>query len=523
MGTLAGLAAGCGESPTDPLPTRLAPGCAATHTVALQPGEGHLLPAADSLCVELVGGARYALAFVDASSIEAGRTGPEPDHLPTDSFTVRARWLPGARVPATTGAAERVGLRGEGPRVAANPFGPSTGFVDHLLSSAASCAHPDEVWCRESPYAVGDHLHVTGGSTEGEAVVTDVIGPLVMAHWVRERAAMAPTDARLREVLHEARDYVLPLLRSTFRDELVTTSAGSGQLVVIVQEGSRSTAQSRPADTGSATLVRLSINPRVDPTVGAVVDLAILVHELAHAWQFRHLFAEAGTDQLWVPFWGIEGGADLVANEYLRSRQGVGLEPNAPAIPQGLLEDPMDVYWQRLHQGNGDIRDGYGQTEPLLRDLLVRLVRSGVPWDTALREVSRGATEGWFGHNATAWRAPGLAGRVETHLGEDWDPVAGVLTYALSVALDDRSGGTEFFDATTLEAWRPVGSKGWAPDGQVAGGLVERARKAGSVGYMLVAGPTDDAARLMLSFEGSSAPVPWNPPTNVRWMIARLE
>jgi hypothetical protein len=83
--------------------------------------------------------------------------------------------------------------------------------------------------------------------------------------------------------------------------------------------------------------------------------------------------------------------------------------------------------------------------------------------DDAVREVSRGAVEGWY-VNDTAPRQ-GLAARMQVRLGSAWDPADALLDWTLSYAADDITPNPAYQDPSFLRIWNLPGGHpiGWRP------------------------------------------------------------
>lgn len=516
MVTLAcGVLYACAKDATEPPVPVTSPACEAQVSFDLQPGTGKLLPAGDSLCVTVATKGLYAVAYLDAAHIEANRSG---NHFgsPADSFSVSVAFrgpvsVADAAAPSTTAP---MPVSGRGTPV---------DVVTSRGSAEGTCDPSMSPWCRETPWKVGDEMAVDVANGR-KATVVAIAPPLVMAEWNNEMP-LEGEGGVIEDAVREAAQSVVPMLSAAFDGEVVSTSPGSSQLVLVAQRGSLSLTYSRPSETASSSLIILSLNPDVADAVGAALDIRVVAHELTHAWQFRYLYREAGPDGAWAPHWGIEGGADFVALQYLRSRFGISIDANGEAVGENILYTPEDVYWQQVDRSFGDIEAGYQQTEPLLRDLMVRLVRAGMSEPDALSNVAKGAVEGWFGPgNGSSWHPPGMAARMSAGLGRQWDPVTGVLTWVLSDALDDRTTGDTFTNLSVLDAWKKVGLSGFSPSGRVGRGRATTTRRAGSTGYFELSVGDEPDSRLILTSAGTPGPVPGIGETqvDVRWMVARI-
>ena len=248
---------------------------------------------------------------------------------------------------------------------------------------------------------------------------------------------------------------------------------------------------------------------------------SLLAHELAH--QYQHLWSHASRSPGVLPSptggtrWGVEGGANLISYEVTRRIAGTPLAENYDWRNPG--PDPFTAYYAlRAQSSAGAFTSGYDGTMPFLRDLVVRRVRAGEPLGTALREVSRGAIEGWSGRDAYGSARPGMVSRMRAALGPAWHPGDALLTWALSVVGDDRNPTTLYQDPVSLRVWdvRPGEAYGWHPDGALEGGsgaTVTGVSAYGSPGYSYLR-DTGAGVRVRLS---SSVPR-----EGMRWMVMRV-
>ncbi len=107
-----------------------------------------------------------------------------------------------------------------------------------------------------------------------------------------------------------------------------------------------------------------------------------------------------------------------------------------------------------------------------------------------------------------------------------WSPAEGVLTWALSNALDERSSNPRFDNPTMARAWRVEGAAGWPPDAQLepSAPAASITREAGSTGYVMLSVP--EGARVLLTstrraYGPLGAEDPGTVRAGVRWMVAR--
>ena len=155
-------------------------------------------------------------------------------------------------------------------------------------------------------------------------------------------------------------DYGIPLRRSALGDEYPVTTPGSGQLLVIVSDydliGAIMTCSGANSPDRFPGNCVMKLSPGI--TVGEVDEQLfirpdLLTHELAHAWQSLHLdlacrdegaCGGAGADR-----WASEGGADFLAIEAMRQRQGSAFDQNSswqttPGILPASREMPPSTH-----------------------------------------------------------------------------------------------------------------------------------------------------------------------------------
>jgi hypothetical protein len=180
---------------------------------------------------------------------------------------------------------------------------------------------------------------------------------------------------------------------------------------------------------------------------------------------YMHDTRRAGTasSPIAASFWAQEGGANLISFEMIRRLAGLDLQANydwraPPATPV------VEFYSWRAQPGSGEFTRGYDNTKGFLRALIVQRVQAGESVDDALREVSRGAIEGWYVNDGAAPRQ-GLTARMQAGLDNAWDPANALLDWTLSYAADDITSNTAFQDASFLRIWNLPGEHpiGWRP------------------------------------------------------------
>lgn len=537
-------AAACGDGPTsavpEPEPEPEPRACVPGATVDLKAGEATLLPAGDSVCFALAAGGRYAVAFFDSAGVSLEARNLPPFHA-EDAFSASARHF-GPPAPAPIAGAPATGASVAGrpapPPVSGTVRGRSVlpargGGHPHpvVARGPADCAPPRaDVWCRTTPWEEGDRFQFHSDGELRAAEVVAVVEGMVLAFWADEVEAMAPQLPFFRALAAESSRSIVGFLRERVADIVMETAPGSGQVVVLAREDNVSLAYSQEVEGGSLGLIALGLRPGPDDETRRALYLRTMAHELGHLWQFHH-FLGLGGNHLPAHRWAIEGGADLVAREYLRIRFDLPLESETDVERwgTGFLGDPQDAYWYGLHLSRGQLERGYFHAEPFLRDLLVRLVRAGVPADEALAELVHGSMEGWVGHPGAAFEGAGLTARMARALGTA-DPVGMVLTWTLANALDDRTPSDVYQNRTVARAWREEGISGWPPVATLAPGQEATATaRVGSTGYFVVQSPGGgDHPVLVTHTTGAYGPSlgpngPERARTAVRWMVARID
>lgn len=486
---------GCGAEPIE-----LAAGVA----VSLSPGRGECEFAAAP-------GAEYALVYLDTRIVSAGASAVEPFWV-DESYSVH--------ITETSGAARSAGISA-GLRWSTAP----PDFVSTLAGPPSFATFFD----RAVPWAVGDTVMTPGCPPEAPTCSGERsrAATVVRVHdgWMAIAMVQgAPDAARALALLDQAyplvREYGLPLMGSVFGAARPTTSAANGQLLVVVGAGG----EPRPSRAWSSAGADGTVHGWIELWLGDT-DVArvtsLLAHELAHIYQhaWSHASRSPGIAQsrTGTTRWGVEGGANLISYEVIRRIAGAPLAGNYDWRNPGA--DPFRAYYAlRAQSSSGDFTGGYDGTMPFLRDLVIRRVQKGEAVDAALREVSRGALEGWSGIDALGSRRAGLVGRMRSLLGAGWEPEDALLTCTLSVVGDDRNPGAVYQDPASLRVWdvRP-GEYGWHPDGIVGGGsgaAVTATRPYGSPGYSyLVDGGSGVRVRLASSV----------PEQGMRWMVMRVK
>ncbi|HEU4452430.1 MAG TPA: hypothetical protein VFR81_05190 [Longimicrobium sp.] len=513
----AGVAAiallGACENPGEPEPQvdptacdRLnAAGAVYAGDVQLGVGEAMPLAAGSSLCLALpdAAGREYVLAYVDTRAIEASRTAREPA---LDSFTVTLRGGAGAaasRTPVAPGAARRAALQPHDDfRTADAP-----GQVNF---------HPA---ARQMPWTQGETFtlldNIRGGNRPAR-VHRVYDGWLVVASFDdTPPPGMAQTVAVMDQAWPSIRQHGMPMLTAAF-GRLPFSSLKAGQLLLVFRPDISAGGVAYGATNGVDVFSWLAVRP-LDVNGGTMHGLASVVfHEITHAFQRQYLSdtRPAGTPAAVLPGggrWGIEGGASLMQRELYRRQAGLGLTTNFDW--RAATDDAQMGYANYAQPGDGSFHEAYGVSAGLLNDLVVRRTRAGEPLETAITEVLRGAVEGWYGWvGAEGPPRAGMTERTRAKLGGGWSPAEGMLTWALSHAMDDRTRSDVFQDRAFKDVGEVYeGEWGWAPHAEVGAGSGASSAKRlyGSAGFYTVVG--GGAFHVSANREG------------VRWMIGRVK
>ncbi len=311
--------------------------------VNLAPGDWMVLGDAPEQCLRLhpgVNGA-YTLLMMDARSLQGALTAPEDRMRP---FTTFGMELEDRTVAGGGNAAPRVAATA----IASWTAPPRPDF--ELLSrnrvpDPAGPPPPDYYRYRDEPWQVGDRLTVDKPLEGGEYV------PATIVRNYRDRFVVAVLDQdeeyRVADRLDSMDvamdvvfDYGIPLLRSSLGDAYPVTTAASDQLLIIVSEydliGAIMTCggANSPDRFPGSCVMKLSPGIAIDDLdVPLFIRPDLLTHELAHAWQSLHLDLACrdagecggpGADR-----WASEGGADFLAIEAMRQRQGSSFDQNS--------------------------------------------------------------------------------------------------------------------------------------------------------------------------------------------------
>lgn len=455
--------------------------------VWLSPGAAVRLSIEQTSCLRVAPG-EYALAYFDARFPDAG-VFFGPDDRYEYAVEDRTAGIPSSAAviaPPRSKAAESL---------EAAPQRPSR-------TSSGSCStlqvEPTGPW--QPGQAV--QLCTIYGSDPVAGRVVAVHGPIVLARLDADSVAFEPVRTSLDSAAAVIAASGVAWLRNAIGPDIPETMPGGRQLLVVVR--------TLPAVSGGyVTSFGKRVVVELAPqgiTRNAERALHLLAHEMAHAWQIGY----GG----WWFGWPGEGGADFAADEIVRRQLGVELTGNWNWRTH--LFDDAAPYAEAGALPGGYLASGYRFTAAFLRDLLIRAVRDGTPYDTAVRELSRGVLEHWYPPGGDVPDpGPGLVARMREIFGPQWDPVDAVLTWTVSQALDDRSPAEVYQNPAFLRvaADRPD-DDGWKADAILTslpnGGplRVEHSADGGSAGFFYLRAPLGGSYHL----QGDG----------VAWMLARI-
>ena len=468
-------------------------------------------------------GAKYALAFLDTRKLreaEAGFEGYAPSPL---AYTVSVAEA-GSAAPAA-------------PAALRSPVAPSADRAAPADAGApASLVRRAAPWREGERFAVGD---VPGTGSETARVVRVYGGHLVLALAEGEEAAggTAAWLARADSAFARAAESAYPLLRAALTATRPSTSAGSGQLLVLARRGAGATLGSSVSHTVDGRKQSYALLNTAYETTAAGL-LKTLAHELAHAWQEQYAWETRPGDVAGsgaTVAWAAEGNAELLASVAAARVEGIGLTGNWDWAA-GLGDGRRAAYALLAANARGEFTQGYESGASFQMDLVVRMVRGGRGEDEALAAVSRGALDGWYGYDPHGARRAGLTARMRSALDAAWDPADALLRWTLSQAVDDLTSNPDLQN----HAFRRVSTAGQGPamgwlapavlrtggralrgdpgsPATVAGNAATLTWRYGSPNYFLV---EDDGlgGAYRLSSSAGGAPLP-----DVAWMVVRYQ
>jgi hypothetical protein len=301
-----------------------------------------------------------------------------------------------------------------------------------------------------------------GAGSATARVVRVYGGHLVLALAEGEEAAggTAAWLARADSAFSRAAESAYPLLRAALTPTLPSTSAGSGQLLVLARRGSGATLGASVSHTVDGRKQSYALLNTAYETTAAGL-LKTLAHELAHAWQEQYAWETrpGGTTASGATTaWAAEGNAELLASVVAARVEGIGLTGNWDWAA-GLGDGRHAAYALLAANARGEFTQGYESGASFQMDLAIRMVRGGRTEDEALAAVSRGALEGWHGFDAHGARRAGLVARMRAGLDAAWEPADALLRWTLSQAVDDLTSNPDLQN----HAFRRVSTAGQGP------------------------------------------------------------
>lgn len=486
--------------------------------IRLRTGDFRMLSATEAACIRLpAAGAEYVLAYADMEQETRGRTGWAG--FGGTPYGVRL-------VDRTTAAA---GVGGDAAKVVparALIPGRAAAMPAHIELSdapaaATDCSDDDFVdltfWCRSKPWTVGETMTIRKpGSVEKVAVGATVWKTFGNGRFVfavmdgEESQALRDFKAGIEAAMPHVVSTSMPLFESMFGSSEPNTSEGSGQLLTIIGDFQHSSVGAGCCTGGApwAAVVLGSWHIPWEPQV-----FYLLTHEFAHTWQMRWFYDHRpeGGDVWPSVTWGNEGGADLVAYEAQRRYAQLPWRANMGLMEFGDGADRRNPLQQELAAA-GDFALGYVDASSFMRDVVARMVESGVPPDDAFMALTLGSLEDWHGWDFQGRKRPGFVERVQAFV-PGWDVGDALLVYALSQAADDLTTATTLQNPFyRLAGTEPLGDGfGTRRVETGTGEEIVFARMATSLGVVWL----EDGG------EGGSIEVTTDRP-EVRWAIARV-
>lgn len=481
--------------------------------IALEVGEAAApLNRAEHRCeIAAIAGAEYVVAWVDTRAIDAARTGTEPSFEPYPITLSIAPEFPLAMSRATVrsmAALARPTLE-EPSGVHAPLTIERTGAQSGILET-----RPRQ---RRTPWVLNEEFLLEddySGLPRPAQVVRVYDGGIVVARWVDD-----PTDdlelylAQLDTAMQLVQTHARPLLRQAF-SSTDPNSTQASQFLMLLQQDVLAPMRSFSEVSGDTLYTWMDLLPY--PWVSATRFAQSLAHELTHSYQRAYMHATRGAPGLpstaGAAEWAVEGGANLVSYDMLRRITGAPLDANREwRGPAGSIA--MSLFQQRAQPAGGVITDGFDSAMGFFRDLTLRRMATGESLDDALRSVSRGAVEGWFGLDGIS-RRPGLTERMRGRLGTSWEPADALLEWTLSHAADDLTPNPRYQDRASLRVWDLSGaSYGWRPDAVLQGDLSTFTlfKRYGSPGWARIPSPEEDFTLEVQGYEVAT-----------RWLLLRI-
>jgi hypothetical protein len=456
--------------------------------------------------VAAIAGAEYVVAWLDTRAIDAARVGTEPSFEP---YPITLSIAPDASLSAARPADARAAVLAASDATAPLPVD-RTGTRSGVLE--ARPRHRRTSWVLDEEFLLDDDY---SGLPRPAQIVRVYDGGIVIARWADD-----PTDdlalylAQLDTAVALVQEHVRPLLRHAFT-ATDPSSTQAGQFLMLLQQDVVAPARSFSEVSGDTLYTWMDLLPY--PWLSATRLAQTLAHEITHSYQRAYMHATRSAPGVpstaGAASWAVEGGANLVSYELLRRLTGLPLDANrewrSPATSVA-----MSLFQQRAQPAGGVITDGFDAAMGFFRDLTMRRIAAGESTDDALRAVSRGAIEGWFGLDGVSQR-PGLTARMRERLGGAWEPADALLDWALSHAADDLTPNPRYQDRASLRVWDLPGGQtyGWWSDAVLtpSAPTFTLFKRFGSPGWARI---TDGAAGFTVEVQGYEVPT--------RWLLLRI-
>lgn len=495
--------------------------CTST-TVVLAVGAARRLTDAEAACLNFksIQGSRYLLAYVDTRLVAKATQNAESPW--PDSAIVKVEQLTGGgifptMVPASMSAASM-------PPIARHAVPDAVSLS--MIPSSCPLLNVFYAHCRTTPYTVNQGIthYPNDGRPLGPARILTVVGTLAVAVFGPDASLLVPNaKQRADSALTWVAKRNIPLLQRTFSlANSTTTSDESGQLYIALQAPSNSSAGWWPNSTtghGRWSRVTIGLSPGsafTDASSSYTSALQILGHETMHTYQYRWRYEHAAP---WLQAlgtrWAIEGGATFFAQEMIRDKLDIPFDGNT----EFFSSDPQDPAFPLVAYGFRvrNFTFGYSDGASMLRDLVQRLVTSGMSFDDAVSLVLVGAMEGWHGINEeNQQHGLGLTRRMQAVLGSSWNPTDALLQWTMSEAADDLTGSPVYQNVTKRSYNPSTATNNIRPDAVIApGSSVSVSRAPGTTGVFEIDGARGATYR-------ASSNIIKNGVTPIEWLLLRI-
>jgi hypothetical protein len=469
--------------------------------IALAVGQVAVPDGFDKRCrIARAPGAEYVLAWIDTRAIEGSKTQVEPVF---DPYPLRVTIDPDALTSLRDGESAH-GAETPAPP-AHRPTRVRPARLDDVLNTRLSA--------RATPFALDEVFSLEDDATglpRSARIVRIYGGSIVVARWENEASAeLAQFLDQLDTAVAMLDAEGSPAMRATFVDAL-PRSTGAGQTFILLREDLGVSAWSLGEVFNDTLFTWIEALPFVWRSPERLASR--LAHEMTHQYQLMYMHETRPMGGLptteGASFWAVEGGADLMSYEMMRRLAGV-----APNANHDWRTPPSDtatkLFQQRAQPAGGVLTDGFDHAMGFLRDLAARRVRDGESHEDALRSVSRGAIEGWYGHDGVAQRV-GLVARMQGRFGSSWAPATALLDWALGYAGDDLTTNAQYQDLNSLRIWDlpPGQSYGWRADAFLSASQTTEFffKRYGSPGFVRL---FDNGDGVHVEIEAYETPVEW--------------